>query len=514
MKQYFLALFMGAIGLLAPLLIFTTVAAADDIIEAVTPQIMVGKSVRLEVRIVGSNGEPVTSPIMLVTSRLDMSPDNMAAMTASLHHTLSTTRGILSFDADIPMAGHWALTFTAMVDGRDKPISGQVIFTATEQGSANIHPSATTERRILYYRNPMGLADTSQEPRKDSMGMDYIAVYADEMSGSVGTVTLTPQKIQRTGVQTAVVKRHRMVRTIKAAGMIALDESRMSVVTSRFSGFIEELLVPATGADIQIGQPLLRVWVESSELLQKESDFMVALHRGRAEEIATAMRNLRQLGISEVAIDMLRQSGEPSRLLTLTAPTTGTVLDKPAFVGMRFSAGDPLYRLADLSNVWVIAEVPERDLALVHLGQTVEITVNAYPNTPFKGHIALIYADLNPMTRTVRVRIEMPNPQGLLKSGLYAEVAIEAEIGNEPVIAIPDSAVIDSGSRQVAFVAKDNGVFEPRALILGQRSDGLVEIRSGLMEDEHIVVRGNFLIDAESNLRAALAAFTAPEVTP
>lgn len=489
--------------------------AASPTWEAVKAEVPVGKAIRLEVRLLGSNAAP--SAVSVTSSRIDMGPDGMPTMSAPLRQVASTTPGVLAFEADLPMAGRWALTIEAKVEGQTEPVKGSVVFTAGDKRSEAKPPAdSSQERRIVYYRNPMGLPDVSPMPKKDSMGMDYIPVYSDEVSGPAGTIKITPEKVQKAGVRTELVERRELSRTVRAVGAIVPDESRLAVVAVKFGGFVEELLVPTTGVEVRVGQPIARVWIESTEILQKQADFLTALRGGtsRGGDIGSTERNLRLFGIPPQAIDQLRRSGEAVRSVVLNAPATGTVLEKPAVVGMRFTAGDTLFRMADLSTVWAMVQVSERDLALVRPGQIATITLKAYPSEPIEGRVALVYPELDMATRTARVRIELPNRNGLLRSGLYAEAAIQTSIGNGPTIAVPTSSIIDSGTRQVAFVAKGNGTFEPRNLVLGNRGNGYVEVREGLAEGEKIVTSGNFLIDAESNLRTALTAFTPPEITP
>ncbi len=486
--------------------------------EAVNPQIPVGKNVRLEVRLVGADAQAVTGPVTVKTTRLDMGPDGMPTMTARLKPAAATAPGVIAFETDIAMAGRWGLSITGMAAGQTSPVSGVVIFTAAEKRSdaAPPAPAATpAERKIIFYRNPMGLPDTSPTPKKDWMGMDYIPVYADEANDPAGTVRINLAKVQRAGVRTEEVGRRNLTRTVRAVGTVEPDESRLAVVTAKFSGFVEELFVPVTGATVRAGAPLVRVWIESPEILQKQSDYLTALRgvSGRPEDVDRAIRNLRLFGIPDQFISRLRDTREPVRSIILTAPSDGIVLQKPAVVGMRFAPGDMLFKTADLSRIWVMTQVAERDLALIHPGQPARITIKAYADSPLEGRVAFVYPELDPGTRTAQIRIELANADGRLKTGLYADVEIEARADGAS-IAIPESAIIDSGSRRIAFVAKGDGVFEPRDLVLGRRGNGFVEIRDGVAEGERIVVTGNFLIDAESNLRAALTAFTAPKTGP
>jgi membrane fusion protein, copper/silver efflux system len=459
----------------------------------------------------------VTGPISVRSTRLEMGNDGMGTMTARVKALPAPTPGTVAFETDIVMAGRWAFTITGAVPGQPAPVSGVVILTAVEKrgemAPAEGAPPGT--RKVLFYRNPMGLPDTSPTPKKDWMGMDYIPVYADEANDRPGTVRIDPAKVQRAGVRTEEVARRNLSRTVRAVGTVEPDESRTAVVTARFGGFVEELLVPVTGARVRAGQPLVRVWIESPEILQKQSDFLIALRgtTGRPDDVERARRNLRLFGIPEAVIDRLRDTREPVRSIVLSAPADGTVLQKPALVGMRFAAGDALFRTADLSRVWVIAQVSERDLGLVQTGQSARITLRAYADAPRPARVAFIYPEINGTTRTALLRLELSNDDGSLKTGLYADVEIDTR-SEKAVIAAPESAVIDSGTRRVAFVAKEGGVFEPRDLVLGRRGNGFVEIREGLAEGERIVVTGNFLIDAESNLRAALAGLVPPAPAP
>jgi Cu(I)/Ag(I) efflux system membrane fusion protein len=256
----------------------------------------------------------------------------------------------------------------------------------------------------------------------------------------------------------------------------------------------------------------MKVWIESPDILQKQADLtstMTGAGRGGTVH-ESAERNLRFFGFSDEAVAEIRKAGRPLRSLTLNVPRDGTVLEKPALVGMRFSSGDTLFRTADLSRVWIIAQVAEGDLALIREGQTASVQLKAFPNEAREGTVERIYPELNMATRTVPVRIVLSNADGRLRPGLFAEVAFANGTG-DAVIAIPDSAVIDSGRRRVAFVAKGEGLFEPRELETGARGDGFVEVRKGVDEGENVVVRGTFLVDAESNLKAALAGFAPAE---
>jgi Cu/Ag efflux protein CusF len=227
------------------------------------------------------------------------------------------------------------------------------------------------------------------------------------------------------------------------------------------------------------------------------------------QQLATAaLERLRNWDISEQQLQRLRDSGTPRRTLTLTAPASGVIVKDPPVAGMRFMPGEPLFRIADLSRVWLIGDVFEQDLALVRTGTKATLTVSAYPERAFPGQVTFIYPTLNADTRTARVRIELANAQGLLKPGMYGTVQIDAGPKRE-VLTVPDSAVIDSGTRQVVLVSLGEGRFEPRDVKVGARGGGFVEVLSGVQDGESVVTRANFLIDSESNLKAALSGFNA-----
>jgi RND family efflux transporter, MFP subunit len=222
------------------------------------------------------------------------------------------------------------------------------------------------------------------------------------------------------------------------------------------------------------------------------------------------MRRLRNLGVPEERIQELRESGVNPRTIDWPSPASGTIISKRIINGQRISAGDELYRIADLSQVWVIADVAEGDLADVKPGTRAIVTFRAYMGEPVEGVVTFIYPEMRAETRTARVRIEVPNPDGRLKTDMYADVLFQVEGSRIPVTAVPTSAIIDSGTRQVVLVAKGEGRFEPRSVKLGRRGEGQVEIVEGVMNGEEVVTSATFLIDAESNLQTALKAFTQP----
>ena len=357
-------------------------------------------------------------------------------------------------------------------------------------------------RKILYYRNPMGQPDTSPVPKQDEMGMDYIPVYEGEDSAS-GTVALSPEKIQTLGVRTEQVAMRQLQHKVRATGMLEVDERKQQWVAPRFDGWVVKLNVNQTGQQVSAGTPLLSVY--SPELESAVREYQLARESGLAEVEQSARLRLTNWGIA--AQDLTHDDKGATQLL-LRAPISGVVLEKKAINGARFAAGEVLFRLADLSNVWLQAEVAEQDQGGLHAGQKVNVSVDAYSGEEFSGRISFVAPVLNEMTRTVRVRVELDNRSGRLRPGMYAAVQIETGV-KQKVLSVPLSAVIDSGTRQTLLVQVAEGRFQPRSVKLGQRNEEWAEVLEGVAEGETVVSRANFLIDAESNLRAALSGMQA-----
>lgn len=376
-------------------------------------------------------------------------------------------------------------------------------------------PAAQAGRRIRFYRNPMGLPDTSPVPKKDSMGMDYVPVYESDVQEQGSAIKLTVERIQRSGVRTELVRSFLLAQPVHAVGAVAIDERRLAVVTMRTDGYVEDVFVNTTGQTVRAGEPLFRVY--SQEIQQALADLIVISGHGQAAakvdqfRLDGVVRRLRNLGVPESSIRQVIERGNNPRTIDWPAPATGTVISKRIINGQQAKAGDELYRIADLSQMWVIADVAEGDLADIKPGTKATVTFRAYMGEPVEGVVTFIYPEMRPETRTARVRIEVPNPDGRLKTDMYADVVFKIEGASMPVTAVPTSAVIDSGTRQVVLVARGEGRFEPRAVKTGRRGDGRVEILEGLMNGEEVVTSATFLIDAESNLQSALKAFTQPE---
>jgi Cu(I)/Ag(I) efflux system membrane fusion protein len=394
---------------------------------------------------------------------------------------------------------------------------------AQPEASSAAAPTAAA-RKLLYYRNPMGLSDTSPTPKKDPMGMDYIAVYSGEEGAEPAAsnqIKISTEKVQKLGVRTEAAQLRSLDRSVRAAGRIEPDERRLFTVASKFEGYVERLHVSVTGQPVVKGQPLFEVY--SPELVSAQREYAIAAQGVAALKDAddqtqasmtqlaqSALQRLRNWDISDEQIKALSKSGEMKRSLTFRSPATGIVMEKKAVQGMRFMPGEMLYQIADLSAVWVVADVFEQDIGLVKTGAKAKITINAYPDKVFTGNVTYVYPTLKAETRTVSVRVELPNPGMLLKPAMFARVEVLVA-AKAKVVTVPVSAVIDSGTRQIVLLQRGEGRFEPREVKLGARSDDYVEVLDGVKDGEQVVVAANFLIDAESNLKAAVGGFGSEE---
>ena len=366
-------------------------------------------------------------------------------------------------------------------------------------------------RKVLYYRNPMGLADTSHEPKKDSMGMDYIAVYADEEGGgddnaSATTVKISADKIQRSGVRSEDVLLTKMSRSLRVPGIAKPDERTLRTISLRANGFIEKLYANEKGKHVKAGEPLFRVY--SQEMVGAQVDYQIAARDRGGASLKGGERKLTNLDVPPYVLETLRKTGEPLLSIEWPSPVTGVIMEKSIVEGQMAKMGEELLRIADLTSIWVIADVPEQDLARVKVGSAAKVVFRALPGEDFNGKVTFVLHELEASTRSAKVRIEIKNPDHKIRHEMYADVSIETGGDGEARITVPSSAVIDSGNRQVVLIDKGEGRFEPRAVKLGMRGDGVIEIAEGLQAGEKIVVSANFLIDAESNLKAALAAFS------
>jgi Cu(I)/Ag(I) efflux system membrane fusion protein len=406
--------------------------------------------------------------------------------------------------------------------GTDSQGAVGVTATGALSPTASAPGAAKKERKLLYYRNPMGLPDTSPTPKKDPMGMDYIAVFeGEEESGSgpasPNQVKISTEKVQKLGVKSEAAQLRTLDKIVRAAGRIEPDERRTYTISPKFEGYVERLHVNVTGQAVGKGQPLFEVY--SPELVSAQREYAIAAEgveslnaaggqaqAGMKQLAESSLQRLKNWDISEEQVKALAKSGEAKRTMTFRSPVSGIVTEKKALQGMRFMPGEALYQIADLSAVWVVADVFEQDIGLVKMGAKAKVRINAYPEKLFEGKVSYVYPTLNAATRTVPVRVELANPGLLLKPSMFAQVELPVAASGK-VVTVPTSAVIDSGTRQIVLVQLAEGRFEPREVKLGARSDTHIEVIEGVKEGEQVVVAANFLIDAESNLKAAVGGF-------
>jgi Cu(I)/Ag(I) efflux system membrane fusion protein/cobalt-zinc-cadmium efflux system membrane fusion protein len=369
---------------------------------------------------------------------------------------------------------------------------------------------AGTERKILYWRDPMDPAYVRTEPGKSPMGMDLVPVYEDEVAGGP-TIRIDPVTQQNMGLRYDLVRRGPLVKTVRTVGMVEFDERGLGTVTTKVAGWVEKVHVDLTGTPVQKGDALFDLY--SPQLLSAQQEYLIALRdveqaKGSAAALARARlessrERLRLFDISEEQIDRLEQRGEPRKTLSIEAPLTGIVTRKNVTEGDYLEPGKPAYQTADLSTVWVIGKVYESDLAYVKLDQEATMRLDYLPGQTYHGRVTYIYPYLEKGTREIPVRMEFPNPDGELKPGMYATIELRSRLADDAVLA-PATAVIDTGERQVVFVTRDGGKFEPRQIRIGLRGEGdVLQILSGLAPGEQVVVSGQFMLDSESRLREA-----------
>jgi Cu(I)/Ag(I) efflux system membrane fusion protein len=421
-------------------------------------------------------------------------------------HAVPATAGRVVYYQDPDGRPDYSPVPRRTADGREfrtVHASEDISFEEAPADSGGAAPPDDAPKKVLYYRNPMGLPDISPVPKKDSMGMDYIPVYAGDGEDG-GAVRIAPGKLQRTGVRTETVAARVISVKTRAPGTVQPDERNVSVIAVPADSFISMVENVTTGDRVRRGQPLLQL--HSNDIAAAAVEVTVTPGEG-------TRRRLQHYGVpSEVIAEITRTRVIPSAF-TWYAPRDGVVLTRNATEGMKMAAGDVLFRIADLSTVWVLADVPEYALPSVAPGQAAHIRTRSLPGRTFEGSVTLIYPQVSKETRTTKVRIVIANQDGALLPDMYADVEIETGAG-KPVVAVPDSAVIDTGARRAVILARGEGRFEPREVKTGAHGGGFTEIREGIASGDQVVTAANFLIDAESNLKAALQGMTALGDTP
>lgn len=380
------------------------------------------------------------------------------------------------------------------------------------------------ERKIQYYVDPMHPWYKSDKPGvAPDCGMKLVPVYEGATTGAAaaptslpaGAVQMTPEKQQLIGVEFGTAEYRDTAQTIRASAKVALDETRIAKVQPKLEGWIGRVFVDFTGKYVSKGQPLLTIY--SPEAFATQQEYLLALKAQQVMRanplhemtmstdnlLAAARRRLELWDISAAQIDGIRKTGEPMKDLTLYSPASGFVTERNAFPQQRITPDTVLYTVADLSTVWVIADVFEYEAANVRMGQYAALTLPYLPGRTFHGRVSYILPQVDPITRTLKVRIQFDNPGYVLKPEMYGEVELRA--GGRRMLTVPQQAVLNSGERQVVYIDHGNGYLEPRKVTIGQQADGRVEILSGLDAGERIVTSGNFLIDSESQMQTAIS---------
>jgi Cu(I)/Ag(I) efflux system membrane fusion protein len=386
-------------------------------------------------------------------------------------------------------------------------------------GRSGDAPSAASGelRQPLFYRNPMNPSVTSPVPAKDSMGMDYVPVYADDDSNQkdpAGTVKVDPVIAQNIGVRTTTAKRTSITRTIRAVARVDFNEERMARLHPKVEGWIEELRVDKTGENVEKDTILLSIY--SPRLVSTQQEYLLALNnlqalksspideiRRGAEELAVSSRErLMLFDVPEHQIRELEQTHKIQKNLHIHSPVAGTVINIGAREGQYVTPKTELYMVVDLSTVWVYADIYEYELPWVRVGDEVEMTLAGVPGKTFTGKLDYIYPYAEARTRSIKVRLTFDNPELLLKPEMFAEVVIQSDKRIDAIV-IPSEAVIRSGQSERVFVVRAPGKFEPVIVKLGFQSAGQVAVLEGIEEGDEVVISAQFLLDSESSLREA-----------
>ncbi|HSP15652.1 MAG TPA: efflux RND transporter periplasmic adaptor subunit [Thermoanaerobaculia bacterium] len=366
-----------------------------------------------------------------------------------------------------------------------------------------------SERKVLYWVDPMHPTYKSDKPGKaPDCGMDLVPVYADGGGQSTSTVqgyanvSLPPARQQMIGVQTALAERRTIGRSVRAVGRVGVDETRLYKITTKFEGYIEKLHVNFTGQPVHRGEALFTIY--SPELLATQQEYLLALRavKQSPELLEASRQRLKLWDISDSEIRTLEREGVARKSLTISSPASGVVTVKNAVEGARVTPGDVLFEIADLERVWVVADVYEAEFGSLRLGGPAEITLSFAPGRVFKGSLSFIAPTVDPMTKTVKVRVDVDNRDGALKPEMFADVTLSEP--KREVVAVPQSAVLNTGTRSIVFVVSAEGSFQPREVAVGANDGQFVEIRSGIEPGEKVATQANFLIDSESRLKAAL----------
>ena len=384
--------------------------------------------------------------------------------------------------------------------------------------------AASGDRKIAFYRSPMDPSVRSSAPARDSMGMDFVPVYEDELQGGGvagrARVHLSPERRRALGLRSEPVRRLDLQRTIRTVGRVTADERRLHHVHTKLEAYIEHLHVDYTGKFVRKGEPLASLY--SPELVATQQEYLLAwrarkqlasssipsVAQGGVDLLEAARQRLLLLDIRPADIASLESTGEVRRTLDLYSPVSGYVTQKMALHGMRVTPADTLFDIADLSHLWVLADVYETDLPAVRAGMFADLALSYLPGRTWRGIVTYVAPVVEEKTRTIKVRVEVDNADGQLKPEMFADVSLRTALGAGLVV--PESALIETGERTLAFVDEEDGRLAPREVRVGAKVAEGIEVLAGLSEGERVVSAANFLLDSESSLKAALAVISPP----
>ena len=400
-----------------------------------------------------------------------------------------------------------------------EPASGSPSSNMANMPGMSSKDTAVGERKVLYWYDPMHPVYKSDKPGiAPDCGMTLVPRYADDQSMAkmpMGTVTVSPEKQVMAGVRTAIVARQPLVRTIRTTAQIVADETRIAHVHVKVAGYVDQVYVDFVGQLVKKGQPLFTLY--SPDLVSSEEEYLIAkrgevalgnapfheVSQGAQSLLESAHQRLTLWDISDDQIKLLDETGKVSKDLTFYSPIAGFVTDRKAFPQSSVTPDTELYTVSDLSTVWANADIYEYEVPFVRLGQRVTLSLSYYPGKTYSGKVSYIYPTVDSQSRTVKVRIEIPNPGFALKPQMFADAQLRVDYGTK--VLVPQEAVLDSGTEQQVFVVHAGGMFEPRKVTLGPVVDGNVAVLAGLKAGETVVVSGNFLIDSESRLKNAMS---------
>ena len=396
----------------------------------------------------------------------------------------------------------------------DCPICGMKLVPVEPQEKPAKAEEPPVPKKKVMYRSTMMPNEVSDKPGKDSMGMDMVPFEVEE-SGAVTEiggriqVKISSQRQQLIGIKTAPVQFQPIHKLIKAVGRVDYAEPNISIVNLKFDGWVEKLFVNSTGRAVRRGEPLFDIY--SPDLVSAQQEYLIALKAGAtigdaSSILKSAREKLRLWDIPDREVEELGRTGQFKKTVTVYSPGSGIVIEKNVIQGQKIMAGENLFKIADLSRVWILGEVYEYELPFIKTGQEAKISLSYYPGESFAGRITYIYPYLKPETRTNQVRIEADNPGLKFKPEMFVNLEIHVDYGTK--LTVPSDAVLDAGDTKIVFVAKGDGYFEPREVKLGVRGQDMYEVLGGVSDGENVVTSANFLIDSESSLKAALSRMT------